>query len=366
MKILFNILANILQVKIEDMRMGGGNPAYEKQYAFYLMKDEAVKEKIWYSEAKECKFELKEYGQYYVTIFERNGGDTSIQKTPAIYYYGRSQYCNFFKIEEMEMTNNCNLNCHNCGTPTTGYKKGFIDDSTVMATLSWTRKGQTLNYHRVGEPLLHPKLCTYIQWGVDAGVKPVISTNGVLLTEEMLIRLYNAGLRHLVITLHTKKSLDSFLMCCKWFVNNNIEVVNFSKRHLKEYDENGNMMFFQGKVLAFSQEEEQGKYVRNNLDSIPSEFRELLQMTPVHTWAGNVEGTKRNLSIDDVINHQKNCYFIKQHVINVRWDGTIVGCCFDFENENELGNIREYASLNNSLDKYRLCKQCDANWAIKE
>ena len=28
MKILFNILANILKVKIEDMRMGG-NPAYE-------------------------------------------------------------------------------------------------------------------------------------------------------------------------------------------------------------------------------------------------------------------------------------------------------------------------------------------------
>ncbi len=95
------------------------------------------------------------------------------------------------------------------------------------------------------------KLCTYIQWGVDAGVKPVISTNKLLLTEEMLIRLYNAGLRHLVITLHTKKSLDSFLMCCKWFADNNIEVANFSKRHLKEYDENGNMMFFQRKSTSF-------------------------------------------------------------------------------------------------------------------
>ncbi len=329
------------------------------------MKDEIVIEKIWYSKAKVCNFELKGYGQYYVTVFERKGTETSIQKTPAVYYYGKNKYCNFFKIEEMEMTNSCNLNCHNCGTPTTHYKKGFIDDGTVLATLAWTRKGQTLNYHRVGEPLLHPKLCTYIQWGVDAGIKPVISTNGILLTKEMLIKLYHAGLRHLVITLHTLKSLEAFLMCCSWFSENGIEAINFSKRHLKEYINSGDIMFFQGKVLDFPPDEEQGKYVRNTLDNIPDEFRHLLQMIPVHTWAGNVEGTKRTLEDADALNHQRNCYFIKQHVINVRWDGTIVGCCFDFENKNELGNIREYASLDNHLGKYRLCKQCDANWAVE-
>lgn len=343
------------------LKMRGG---IEKQYAFYLIKDENVKEKVWYSDTKECNFKLKEYGQYYVTVFQRNGNETYTEKTPVIYYYGKDKYCPFFKIEEMEMTNTCNLRCRNCGTPTTSYKRGFIDDRTVMATLAWTRKGQTLNYHRVGEPLLHPKLCMYIQWGVDAGVKPVISTNGILLTEEMLVKLYGAGLRHLVITLHTMKSLEAFLRCCKWFDDNNIQVVNFSKRNAKEYIDNDNIMFFQGKVLDFPPEEEQGKCVRNALDSVPNEFRELLQMTPVHTWAGNVEGTKRNLDDVNILNHQKNCYFIKQHVINVRWDGTIVGCCFDFENENELGNIREYTLLNNSLSKYKLCKHCDANWAI--
>lgn len=264
------------------------------------------------------------------------------------------------------MTNNCNLNCRNCGTPTTSYKRGFIEDGTVMATLAWTRKGQTLNYHRVGEPLLHPKLCTYIQWGVDVGVKPVISTNGILLTEKMLAKLYNAGLRHLVITLHTIKSLEAFLMCCKWFDNNNIEMVNFSKRLSKEYEGNGNIMFFQGKVLDFPPEEEQGKSVRRALESIPSELKELLQITPVHTWAGNVKGRKEILDDASVVDHQENCYFIKQHVVNVRWDGSIVGCCFDFENENQLGNIREYATLDASLSKYRLCRQCDANWAVKE
>ncbi len=38
----------------------------------------------------------------------------------------------------MEMTNNCNLNCHNCGTPTTGYKK----DSLMTVLLYQLYHGQ--------------------------------------------------------------------------------------------------------------------------------------------------------------------------------------------------------------------------------
>lgn len=67
--------------------------------------------------------------------------------------------------------------------------------------------------------------------------------------------LYNAGLRHLVITLHTMKSLEAFLLCCNWFHDNSIKVVNFSNRHSKEYLNGGDIMFFQGKVLDFPPEE---------------------------------------------------------------------------------------------------------------
>ena len=81
MNVEFNVIADVLCVKIDNR-----DCSPETQYAFYLMKDETVKE-----------------------------------------------------------TNNCNLKCHNCGTPTTNYKKGFIDDGTVLATLAWTRKGRYLN-----------------------------------------------------------------------------------------------------------------------------------------------------------------------------------------------------------------------------
>lgn len=62
----------------------------------------------------------------------------------------------------------------------------------------------------------------------------------------------------------------------------------------------------------------------------------------------------------------KKCYFVNKHVVNVRWDGSVVGCCFDSENDNEIGHISEFANVKIDLSKYSLCKHCDANWAVEE
>ena len=357
-KINQEIKGNCLQVNVvKDM------VNEDMLFAYYLMKDEKAIEKIGYTAELSHVFTLSGNGIYYVTVFFKHSDTVTTQRTEAIYYYGTG-VCPFYKIEEMEMTNCCNLSCANCGTPTTKCDKVFIDDSTVLATLAWTRKGQTLNYHRVGEPLLHRELAKYIRWGCEAGIKPVVSTNGLLLTEQKLKELYSAGLRHLVITLHTIESLEAFLICCDYFKQNNIMVKNFSERHSTENDID--IMYFQGKVLQFSEDEEQGKAVRNSLDGIPREYTEFLTKVPVHTWAGNVPGTQKNFSDDIIEERQKHCYFIRQRVVNVRWDGSIVGCCFDFENDNVIGNIREYPHIQADLRNYKLCKHCDANWAVSQ
>ena len=90
----------------------------------------------------------------------------------------------------------------------------------------------------------------------------------------------------------------------------------------------------------------------------------ILIYTPVHDWVGNATNAhgvhKRNYA-----SPRGKCYFINKRVINVRWDGTIVGCRFDFNNENEIGNIRNYTNTNTSHNKYRLCEKCSDNWAVK-
>ncbi|MCI8491946.1 radical SAM protein [Anaerotruncus sp.] len=336
------------------------------QYAYYLHKDDAVAEKKWYSESREAGWKLTENGIYYVTTFVKDmetGKIKTFTSDKLRYIKGRNpEYLPFYQLEEMEMTNCCNLSCQNCCTPTSRYPRGFIDDGTVLAALSWTQAGQTLNYHRQGEPLLHKNLEKYIGWGVQAGIKPVISTNGILLTGERLEELYRQGLRHLVFTLHTMDSLKSFCDAYAYLKKQNENLFHFNKRAASGLPSGS--MFFAGKVLDFSDDVEQSRDVRQAISQLPEEVKAFLAHTPVHTWAGNVENTRQNFQEDVVAARQKQCYFIQRHVVNMRWDGTIVGCCFDSENDNVLGHIRDFASLRPDIEKYRLCEHCDSNWAV--
>lgn len=337
------------------------------EYAFYLHVDYGDTIKKWYSDSPTIEFDLSENGVHYVTAFlkDRATGKVSTMDSDAFYYLrGRKPgIVPFLRIEEMEVTNYCNLSCDNCCTPTSKYPRGYIDDRTVLAALSWTRKGQTLNYHRIGEPLLHKSLVKYVSWGVEAGVKPVLSTNGILLDRDRLKALYEAGLRHLVITLHTQESLRNFLEACAYFESEGIEAVHFDQRHNPKLM---GKMFFAGKVLDFPDGIDQGKDVRQAIECMPEKAKAFLQITPAHTWAGNVPDTQQDFAEDIVAKRQKACYFLQHRVVNMRWDGTIVGCCFDSENENEIGHIRDYPAIRMDLPKYHLCRHCDANWATFE
>lgn len=57
------------------------------------------------------------------------------------------------------------------------------------------------------------------------------------------------------------------------------------------------------------------------------------------------------------------CYYINNNIASVRWDGTVVGCCFDSENDNVIGHIKDYPKLGHRPLEYRLCRTCDPNWA---
>lgn len=331
-------------------------------YAFYVYENDEVMEKQWYSEKRIVQYAMKNNNVYRIALFVKDR--VNADNKPQIISSKEYRYCDnaltpYIRIEEMEMTNYCNLNCKNCPTPTTKYRKGFMDDRTVLMTLSYTKKGQTLNYHRQGEALLHKDLEKYIRWGVDIGIKPVISTNGVLLTEDRLRCLYHAGLRHLVITLHKKQSVEAFLMACQYFKDEKIEVINFNQRHKRT---DSDVMYFMGKILDFD-DSELGN-MKALYTELESDFSELLSHSRPHTWAGNAGGYIGQVDEELCTRRRNACYFINQSVINVRWDGSIVACCFDSENDNELGHISRFEDIKiGDFDCYGLCKSCDANWA---
>lgn len=122
-------------------------------------------------------------------------------------------------------------------------------------------------------------------------------------------------------------------------------------------------MYFSGKVLDFNAKKNREWF--RDLEITDKKYLSLLQYKESHTWAGNVEGTQQNFNEVEIEQKREHCYFINKKVVNMRWDGTIVGCCFDSENDNEIGHIRDFANLKIDTNKYNLCRHCDNNWAVK-
>jgi SAM-dependent methyltransferase len=247
-------------------------------------------------------------------------------------------------VSGIELTNLCNLRCRQCPTPFTGAATGYADDQTVARALDYAAPGQLFSYHRLGEPLLHPKLIQYVQWASDRGIHPLISTNGVLLTEEIFQQLLDAGLRNLQITLHTTASTKAYGMVA---------------RHLLAHPDLLARLTYVGNVLSHYDK------VPEWLDScgVSQDERRWLRYVKTHNWAGNVPGQRVAFPDDVVQRRVANCYFIKNNQASVRWDGTIVACCFDSENENVIGRLDDFTSLRHRPADYGLCRYCDPNWA---
>ncbi|EAX47650.1 Radical SAM domain protein [Thermosinus carboxydivorans Nor1] len=101
------------------------------------------------------------------------------------------------------MTNRCNLSCQHCyisaedreyaGELTTEEAKAFIDDLAAMKVPVLLFSG--------GEPLVRPDLFELGAYARDRGIRPVISTNGTLITPAIAERIRATGFQYVGVSL---------------------------------------------------------------------------------------------------------------------------------------------------------------------
>ena len=99
-------------------------------------------------------------------------------------------------------TKQCNLYCEHCyaaaetepapGELSTAEGKRFLDDLTEF--------GAPVVLFSGGEPLARSDLVELVDHASDAGLRPVLSTNGTLLTEERARKLRDAGLQYVGVS----------------------------------------------------------------------------------------------------------------------------------------------------------------------
>jgi radical SAM protein with 4Fe4S-binding SPASM domain len=101
------------------------------------------------------------------------------------------------------MTGRCNLRCQHCyisaedrdyaGELSTGEAKIFIDDLAAMKVPVLLFSG--------GEPLVRPDLFELGAYAREKGIRPVLSTNGTLITPEIAKKIQETGFQYVGVSL---------------------------------------------------------------------------------------------------------------------------------------------------------------------
>ena len=106
----------------------------------------------------------------------------------------------------LELTNRCNFACEFCPDQQMNRPRGAMPLPTVERLLVQAGMegiARQVHFHVMGEPLLSPGLLEAVGLARQNGLEAWVTTNGSLLTPELLLALQHAGLSHLTISLQT-------------------------------------------------------------------------------------------------------------------------------------------------------------------
>ena len=107
----------------------------------------------------------------------------------------------------LEISNLCNLSCAFC--PGTKRTKKALTETEFSQLLPKIRPYTNfLYFHLMGEPLLHPKLESFLTLAGDAGFKVILTTNGTLLPKQQEMLLKSPALHKVNISLHAFEAND--------------------------------------------------------------------------------------------------------------------------------------------------------------
>jgi radical SAM protein with 4Fe4S-binding SPASM domain len=236
-----------------------------------------------------------------------------------------------FKHLNIETTNICTKRCSFCyfGNLSEMPKRELMSEELFKKIIGELIKIEfkgRISLYEINEPLTDPRIFDFIAYIKKKmpNVFQLLSTNGDLLTNEKLDKLFYSGLDKIIINAYTKKDLEKI------------------KKLLKNYNYKGNSIILYDKTK---------KYV-----------------TKIWTSrGGSIKKYKKDVS-------QKTCELIYVQMI-VKSDGEVVSCVNDMWRKQVMGNLNDasieevwfgekFEKLRKELEKGNrkhsiLCSQCD-------
>lgn len=289
----------------------------------------------------------------------------------------------FFEEIHIENTNSCGYKCRMCPRESQTRQIGFMsleDFSFVLERIQpvqWIGSHQgVFHLHGFGEPLLDRRLIQKIevlQKKYPSSSSLIFSTLGVSVKEDYFVKLLEAGLSTMIISLYgfiaddykkihgydglecVKQNLQSLSRAMQLFPNLFRAIIKIPGHALTSSlpvaEPPEKITFCQwAKELGFNLAN--WNYVHNYSSGRHYNMPNTERMCPV------VNGKRKN-------------------ILNITWDLNVIPCCYDFNATIQFGNLRqqsleeiflgpEYlafiiAHQSADLAAYRICQNCEKN-----
>lgn len=257
------------------------------------------------------------------------------------YKFGKSKLHGMPLFLWIEPTNNCNLKCSICSREFGSREAGFMDLELYRNIIDQIKKINpvVLTLHLAGEPLLHPKIHEMIQIASENRIHTTFSTNGMLLSEEIVEKLIKSGLISLRIDFTPdREKFESSRNGASW------DRVYSNIRNLLKTKKERNLSFPLVTIQAVQldnhhdmKKEIEGLHKLFE-DAPPNEFTTFR----THTWAGSFASSIREKSSYN-ITVQKNRFSPCLHLWSsfvICWNGDVVPCCRDLNAEMIINNVK--------------------------
>lgn len=168
-------------------------------------------------------------------------------------------------ISWLEPTSKCNLACQGC------YRKNEVNSHKSLDEIK--EELRVFNHYRRsdsfsiagGEPLLHPNICEIVRLVKASGSKPIVNTNGIALTKELLHELKEAGVFGFTFHIDSRQNRPG------WKTANEIELNELRYRYAKMLaDEGGISCSFNSTVYEDTMKHvpEMLKWAEKNIDIV--------------------------------------------------------------------------------------------------
>ena len=291
--------------------------------------------------------------------------------------YLRRNIKGIFRKVFIELTNHCNMSCDFCPDSIMTRKRGFMDldlAKRIINELSEKDMTRSIDFHLMGEPMLHPhyaELATYVH---EKGLNAVLYTNCTLLNKKNISKLVSIPLSGMVLSVQSSNAgafinrrarninFEDYIKGVESFVHSWINSRNrtpLSIHYMTGLQDNS-----PGKELIKNRQEciDILSYWRDFLHKIDPDSVEKYHFLPkvnlnnlwsqymiypgisvffkyCHTWDGQmlpagyqVRPNSRGIC-KEIIDRNKMSSFA------ILWNGETTYCCSDYDGSLELGNV---------------------------